>query len=298
MDTFEGLTCWSVMQARCLVDNPKPFAMAARILTRINYFIAALAAFTCALSLFRNDLYQDGPWVKAQWLGQDGVTLLLVVPLLLWSTRMAWQRAHLKWQLINAGLLFYFVYTYAFFMFAAQLSVFYLFHLPIFGLAVIGLFLGLSHIFADPRPVAASSNTVRLVIIVYLTLMSMMFIFLWGNDIFAHLTIPEHQSDTPDGEAPLIIYSLDLTLVIPLMLLACVGYWKRRAWGLKLTAVMLAKTSTLGFALMGMSLGMWWRDQHPDLFLVGLWCTIGIVGVGLLWWYLRDLRATDLAGTS
>jgi hypothetical protein len=271
--------------------------MNSRILLWINTAVAGLAAFSCTFSFIRNDLYQDGPWINAQWLGQDGVTLLLVVPLLLWSARRAWQQHRLRWQLINTGLLFYFVYTYAFFMFAAKLSVFYLFHLPIFSLSVIGLFLALSHVFADGRSLASSSRSLRAVIIGYLVLMSVLFVVLWGSDILAHLTAAGHQSATPDGEAPLIIYSLDLTLVIPLMLLASYGYWKRLNWGLQLTAIMLTKTSTLGFALMGMALGMWWRDQHPEPFLIGLWCTIGIFGGLLLWRFLRSLHEIHRAAS-
>ena len=60
------------------------------------------------------------------------------------------------------------------------------------------------------------------------------------TDIIQHLTDPLHQSDTPDGSAPLIIYSLDLAMAIPLMVIAAVGYAMNRQFGYKLTGVMLS----------------------------------------------------------
>jgi hypothetical protein len=113
---------------------------------------------------------------------------------------------------------------------------------------------------------------------------------LWASDIFAHLTNPEHTSATPDGKAPLIIYSLDLAIVIPLMVASAVQLFQKNSRGLLLTGIILTKTSLLGFALMAMSLSMYVNNLNPEYFLIILWCTIGIAGTLLTWMYLRKLR--------
>ena len=48
----------------------------------ITLLIVLLAAVSCFISTIKNDIYQDGEWITAQWLGQDIVTLVIATPLL------------------------------------------------------------------------------------------------------------------------------------------------------------------------------------------------------------------------
>ena len=260
-------------------------------ITLITYLISTLVIISCGISISNNDIYQDGAWVNAQWLGQDSVSLFIATPFLLLARYQAVRHQSWKWKLVWSGILFYFFYTYAFFMFAAQLTFLYLFHLPIFSLATIGFVVSLIDIFQPEFEISATKVWIKNVVIVYFTLMSIMISVLWLKDIFSHLTIAGYQSDMPDGEAPLIIYSLDLAIIIPLMLLAAFGYWRKKQYAYKLTAIMLVKTSTLGFALMGMSLSMFLKGISPDTFLIILWCIVGVVGMILSLFYLRQLRS-------
>lgn len=255
-----------------------------------SYLIAGLTFISCLISIGNNGIYKDGPWANAQWLGQDIVTLFLATPLLLLSHFQGIRRDLWKWNLVLGGVLFYFVYTYAFYMFAAKLTFLYLFHLPIFGLSLFGFILILMEILNRDLNIENKHAFIKRIVIGYLLMIAAMLIFLWLADIISHLTISGHRSDTPDGQAPMIIYSLDLGIVIPLMILAAVGYWRKWQTGCKLTGIMLAKTSLLGFALMGMSLSMYLRDLSPDTFLMILWCTIGIIGTIITVLYLRQLN--------
>ena len=253
-----------------------------------TYLISILAVISCAISITHNEIYQDGAWANAQWLGQDIVSLLIGVPLLLIS-QFKTDRQNQKWKMVRSGALLYFSYTYAFYMFAAQLSFLYLFHLPIFGLAVIGFMISTLELFSEKWHLSSPKKLIGKLIITYLLLISVMLLFLWLNDIISHLSISGYQSDTPNGKAPLIIYSLDIALIIPIMLASAIGYWKKKQFGYLLTAIILTKTSTLGFALMGMSLSMYLQDLKPDLFLIVLWSIIGIIGSLLSFFYLRQL---------
>jgi hypothetical protein len=117
--------------------------------------------------------------------------------------------------------------------------------------------------------------------------------FLWLNDIIAHLSNPEHNSDTPDGKAPLIIYSLDLAIIIPLMIVSALSLYWRSKWGYVLSGIILTKTSTLGFALMAMALSMFLKRLNPDYFLIVLWSVIGLMGTLLTILYLKNLQVED-----
>lgn len=265
------------------------------LLKPIAFLIIVLAAVSCIISISENDLYQDGEWINAQWLGQDIVTLFIAIPLLYVSQNRSLIRDQVKWRIVQSGILFYFAYTYTFFVFGAQLTFLYLFHLPVFGLSVIGLFISLMDLLNPKQALESQQGLLKIIIISYLLLMSLMITFLWVSDIIAHLTVPGHISDTPTGEPLLLVYSLDLAIIIPLMIMSAVGYWKDKQYGYRLTGVMLAKTSTLGFALMGMSLSLYLQDLSLDTFLIILWCIIGIVGTTLTVLFLKQLKETDSA---
>jgi len=254
-----------------------------------TFLLAGLTLVSCLISISYNNFYQDGAWANAQWLGQDIVTLLLALPLLLISFHKGIKKEHEKWTMVYAGILLYYAYTYSFFMFVANLSILYLFHLPIFSLSVIGLFMICTKLFNQNLEYSFQKSKLKVIIITYLIMISLMILFIWLNDIFAHLSNPEHVSDTPNGEAPLIIYSLDLAIIIPLMISAAVLLYKKSTLGYILSGIILTKTSTLGFALMAMSISLYVQNLNPDIFLILLWSIIGIIGSTLSILYLKNL---------
>jgi hypothetical protein len=258
-----------------------------------NFLISGLTLGSCLISITNNDIYEDGEWANAQWLGQDIVTLIIALPLLLISIIQGFKSENKKWFILNIGILLYFSYTYSFYVFAAKLTFLYLFHIPIYGLSVIGLVLSCIHIFSQKSSFYLPQKGLRITIISYLSVIALMISFIWLSDIFSHLTNPEHKSDTPYGEAPLIIYSLDLAIIIPLMLISAVLLYKRTNWGHIISGIILTKTSTLGFALMAMALSMYIQDLNTDSFLILLWCVIGLIGTIITTVYLKNLRIDE-----
>lgn len=267
--------------------------MAKRTLNIINYLIASLTLVSCLISIAHNDIYLDGEWANAQWLGQDIITLILALPLLLISTTKGIKNGNIRWEIINCGILLYYVYTYSFFMFAAELTPLYFFHFSIYGLSVIGFVIYCIRIFNNDFQIRMNNRGLKTIIMVYLVLIAVMISFLWFNDIVAHLNNPEHTSDTPDGKAPLIIYSLDLAIIIPLMIVSALSLHLQTKWGFVLSGIILTKTSMLGFALMAMALSMYLHNLNPDYFLIVLWCVIGLIGTILTISYLKDLRIEE-----
>ena len=256
----------------------------------ITLLIVLLAAVSCFISTIKNDIYQDGEWSNAQWVGQDIVTLVIATPLLYIARNRGLVRNQLKWKIVLIGVLLYYAYTYTFFVFGTQLTFLYLLHLPIFGLSVIGLFISFMDLLDPKQELKSQPGLIKNIIISYLLLMSFMLTFLWMSDIIAHLTISGHTSDTPTGEPLLLVYSLDLAIVIPLMIIAAVGYWQRKQYGYKLIGVMLVKTSTLGAALMAMSLSLYLQNLSLDTFLIILWCIVGVVGTTLTLLFFKQLK--------
>jgi hypothetical protein len=72
--------------AGCKVEcEKKSKIVKKRTLSVITYLIAGLTSVSCILSISHNNIYQDGEWANAQWLGQDIVTILIALPFLLIS---------------------------------------------------------------------------------------------------------------------------------------------------------------------------------------------------------------------
>lgn len=263
-----------------------------KILSYLVWLIFILIVISCTITILNNDLYRDGEWVNAQWLGQDVISLILGAPLLLLAH---WKSKNWKWRWVRTGVLLYFVYTYAFFMFGARLTFFYWFHLPIFGLSMFGFLYSLVMEFKGDNSYDFNHKIWKRSIVFYLLLMSVMIGLLWIVDIGKFLIDPTYVSNLPDGEAPLLIYSLDLGIIIPAMIIAAVGFWRKERYGYLLTGIMLVKTTTLGFSLMAMSVSLYLNELELNLFLVYLWCVIGLVGGMLTWNYLRRLECSTTA---
>lgn len=263
--------------------------MHVNIINKISIALLLLVMPSALISVLFNDIYQDGEWVNAQWLGQDLVTLFIAVPLFWLSYHYLRKKPSGSWKLVQTGVLLYFTYTYTFFVFEAELTWLYFFQLPIFGISLAGLILSLFGIFSDSYHSFRYNGNLKWAIIAYQGTIAIMLFVLWFSDIFAHLISHDHVSGTPTGEAPIIIYTLDLGIIVPLMVISLIGLWQSKQYGILLTGIMLVKSSTIGFALMAMSISMIVQDIYIDIGLTALWCFIGCVGSVLAILFFRKL---------
>ena len=77
------------------------------------------------LGLVFQDQSRDVEWIKATWFGNDWVTLVVAVPLLVIALVMA-RRGSVPGLLSWLGLVGYAVYNYAYYLFGAALNAFFL----------------------------------------------------------------------------------------------------------------------------------------------------------------------------
>jgi len=91
--------------------------------------------------------------------------------------------------------------------------------------------------------------------------------------------VPEQVTES--GHPTGVVFALDLTLIVPLALLAWYGLGHRRAWGYAAAAVMLVKAATYGLALMAMGLFSYRAGQDVSWFLEELWALVAAGGLVL-----------------
>ncbi|MBI9038421.1 MAG: hypothetical protein JEY97_09840 [Bacteroidales bacterium] len=254
------------------------------------FLLGFFAIISSTIGIIDNSIYRDGEWANSQWLGQDIITLFVGVPLLIISTYFSVRKHSIRWILVLSGILLYFLYTFSFYVFVAKFSFLYLFHLPVFSLSMFSLILLAFRFPYNKLEFSYSKKTSKTIIIAYIFSISLILMVLWFNDIFSHVFIEGYQSETGNGEAPLIIFTLDLGIVIPLMIICVFGLIKKTKIGFILSGILLTKTTTLGITLMAMSLTMYLKHISTDTFLIGLWCVNGVIGLILTLIYFRNLK--------
>lgn len=207
----------------------------------LSMIIVILSALTSISGLLRPDLYRDNPFVKTTWLGNDAVTLFIAIPILV-AALVYSAKGSSKGQLIWMGMLDYMLYNYAFYLFGAAFNVFFLLYAALLALSIIALIFGLTNLdvngisqqFRKDVPVKWIGGYFLFVAsglgLVYL-IQSISFIAT-GN-IPAIVTISGHPTN--------VVFALDLTLLIPWLILGALWLMKRKLWGYVIAGILNVK---------------------------------------------------------
>ncbi len=200
----------------------------------ISIALAALMATQAVLGLLASGAYRDVAWIKATWFGNDLVTLLIAVPLLLgsmWVTSRGSTRARLIW----LGVLGYAVYNYTYYVLGAALNVFFAIYVLTFIVAAASLIIGLVGTDATSVASAFSVKTpVRVLGGYYVFVaagLSAVWLGTWAAYVFAGRPTPV------ETEAFHLVAALDMTLMVPALVTGGVLLWRRRPWGYLIAAV-------------------------------------------------------------
>lgn len=210
---------------------------------------AILTAFVLLQSaggLLIGGLYRDNAWVVSIYRGTDWVTLLLVVPVLIASLRLA-RRGSLRARLVLAGTLYYVFYNNVYYQFTA-FNRFFLVYVAIFVLsaaALIAVLLG-----TNAGRVAASDRVRKPVSLAMFAMAAILAVMWIGQNILfiADGKVPQLIADT--GGITHMVAALDLTLIVPLLALGAAWLWKGRPWGRVITTAMAVQCSLITIVLL------------------------------------------------
>ena len=209
---------------------------------QLTVIITGLAAVAALGGIFLENLYRDNAFFKTAWLGNDIVTLAVVIPLLILSlifSQSGSQRAHLVWM----GLLGYMFYNYAFYLFGAAFNAFFLLYVALFSLSGYALVLGLAALDVRSLSKQFQPEMPRKWLSVYLLFISL------PLGIFEITQCLGFIFTGKLPPVPSLIFALDLAIVVPNTALAAILLWKQHPWGYVLGAIMLVKAFTYGLVL-------------------------------------------------
>lgn len=195
---------------------------------RLTSVLALVMMLQAITGLLFREQYHDVEWITATWFGNDLVTLIVAVPGLIASAIMT-GRGSVRGALLWLGLLAYAIYNYAFYLFGAALNVFLPLYVAALLLAAAAMILALSRI----DPVRARGGIVSgaltraagsFLIFVGCGL-SMVWLVLWALYAFAGRATPV------EPEAFKVVAALDLSLMVPPLVIGGVLLWREHPWG-------------------------------------------------------------------
>ena len=231
-------------------------------------------------------LYETYPARLAGLVGQDVITLLVGLPLLfasLWLTGRGSTRGLLVW----TGTLFYFAYSYYFYVIGGFNALFLL-YIAIVSTGLYGLLSLLFNI--DPAALKArfDPKTPTRFVSGFLVGYSLLFALMWVG-----LSLSSAAVGTQLDEVTHSVVAIDCTVLLPLLFFGGLLLWRREAWGYVLGGFLLVKMATTGFTLaFTTALGAWWTGAIDgfDAFLFVLFALMMAGALFLIFPYMRGVE--------
>jgi len=210
----------------------RPTARAAYLLSA---GIAGLMVVASAAGLFVRGLYADGAWAREAFRGGDLVTLVLVAPMLIVSLILS-ARGSIRAKPVWLATLGYSVYNYAYYVFGARFNDVFLLHIALLSMSIFALACALPNL--DVAPIAARLHSLRRArwIGAFLVLVGVGQGALWVFVVLRFAVSGQVLHDIP-VEGQHLVLALDLSLLVPALVLAGVLLYRRTPAGFMMGAV-------------------------------------------------------------
>jgi len=210
--------------------------------------------------------FYDTVSTAAQERGNDLVTLVVGLPLLAVSTWLAF-RESLRGQLLLAGTLGFFLYTYMSMSMLTAFNTLFLVYVALFALSLYAFILCLMSFDLARLPGQFSPRLPRRLIAGLLFAVGAFLALAWVGRIAADMA--PGRAAALENTTTLVIQAMDLALIVPAAVLAGVLLLRRSAWGYLLGSVFVMKVITMGLALTTMVIFMALAGT-PDSLAIGV----------------------------
>ncbi len=255
----------------------------------LTYPIATLMALAAGVGLFSGGLYRDNPSLLAQAIGQDLVTLLVALPVLVISAYLA-SRGSLRARLVWLGLLVYVVYTYASYAFGIHWNMLFLVYIALLGCSTYALIGSLVTVDRSAIKAGFRVGTPTRAVSIFLLVIAGVFYLMWLSEaVPASLTGVVPQSVQEDGTPTNVIHVLDMGLLLPALVIGAVSLLRRQPLGYTLSAAFLVNLSFLALAVLSMAVFQARAGEPAPAPMLAVFIGLFGVSAGMLIWYLRNV---------
>jgi hypothetical protein len=211
----------------------------------LSAMTAALLVVTSVAGLLfgQRGLYRPDPQTLPTFLGQDGLTLVAGLPLLVGSMWLA-RRGPLRGLLLWPGALFYFAYSYAYYLLSPEFNVLYLAYIAVVSMSAYALLYLLLSIDAEAVRARFSERTPVRLAGGFLVVMALLIAGRWVVMIVSDLA-----SGTAPSRVDLGVWPMDLGVAFPAMFWGGIWLWRKEPLGYVAGGVLLVKAASVGLTL-------------------------------------------------
>jgi hypothetical protein len=198
--------------------------------------VAVAMVAASAAGLWVHGLYPDPSWASAASRGGDLVTLMVAAPLLavaLLLARRGSQRAELVW----VGMLAYSVYNYAYYVFGLAFNDVFLLHVALFSASLFALILAMASLDVAGIGWRFGARTPARWVGGFLLLVAAVLGVMWSWFSLRFAVTGKLPGGAFPASGQHLVYTLDLSLLVPSFALAGVLLWRRTAWGFVLATL-------------------------------------------------------------
>jgi len=241
----------------------------------------ALGLGTALAGLLSGKLYQgNSVSLVAQGKGQDLVTAVIAVPAAIIVLVFA-VRGSYKAQLALAGLIGYFLYTYASYLFLWKFNNLFLAYAAAFSSSLFAFILLMLRLFRT-APGLRLSRTPAVYCSVLLFLVAAALLLMWINQVASAMQGKPVPIITDTDGHP-VIQGLDLGVIVPAAILVGVMLLQRSHAGMVWLPVLLVKGLTMGLAIVSMTMYMA-KAGTPDTAGMVMFSILSVLFLtGLVW---------------
>jgi hypothetical protein len=186
-----------------------------------------------------------------------------------------------------AGTLFYFAYSYYFYVMGGFNALF-LIYIAIVSTSLYGLLSLLFAIDAEELRVRFGSRAPTRLVGGFFIGISLLFALMWGGMIISSAV-----AGTRPDEVLRSVVIVDCTVLLPLLFFGGLRLWRREAWGYVLGGLLLTKLAATGFTLASTTaLGAWLAGKISsfDAFLFVIFALMATGALLLIFPYLRSMQ--------
>lgn len=242
-----------------------------------------------AVTMYGHGLYRYEPvLMAAQVIPQDAVTLVVGVPLLLVALWF-YRQGRVRGQLLLAGTLAYFLYTYTSMAFGAAYNELFLVYVALFSLSLFAFILAMVAVDLPSLPAHFTDRLPRRTIASFLFAAGLFLLVAW----LGRIVPPLLAGSPPIGlttNTTLFIQVMDLGLIVPLVFLAGIMLLRRRPLGYLLASVGLIKFVTMGLALIAMMIGQLLAGVEFSMAEAIIFPVLALAAIAMAYILLRDLH--------
>ncbi len=208
-----------------------------RLARALSWVLAVCATLAAFASLFIADLFPDETaWAREAFRGGDLVTLVVAVPTLIAAVVLV-RRGSIRAIPVWVGALFYFLYMDAYAVFGAAFNDAFLLHIAVFSLAMFAIACALPAIDRTAVADAFRPNRAARGIGVFLIVVGIGQGGLWLFVLVRNVLTGELLHDIPVlGQH--VVFALDLSLLVPMLIVSGVLLARRRPSGYLLGTAM------------------------------------------------------------